>query len=147
MRENIRIATENDIDVVKDFLGRSEVSSEGVESIIDHFIIMEDELGKLQATLGVERIGKDGLLRSLVVTSNIEQTQILTLFKSAVSLAKHKEMQDLYLVTNREASVVFFTMLGFSRVDEVEIPETVLYSQHIRQIAQTDQAIFMKTSL
>jgi N-acetylglutamate synthase-like GNAT family acetyltransferase len=144
---DIRIATEKDIDKVKGFLDKSEVSSAGVESMIDHFIIMEDEYDAVQATLGIEKVEMDGLLRSLVVTSNIKQTEILSLFKSAISLAKHKGLRELYLVTNREASVVFFTMLGFSQIEKKDIAETILNAEHMKQVANADNAIYMKTTL
>ncbi|MBD8069522.1 GNAT family N-acetyltransferase [Bacillus sp. PS06] len=147
MGEKIRIATEKDIEAVKAFLDKSEVSSAGVDSMIDHFIIMEDEFGSVRATLGIERVETDGLLRSLVVTSSIEQTQILTLFKSAISLAQHKEMRDLYLVTNREASVVFFTMLGFSEIEKEQISESILNAEHMKNVAKAENAIYMKTTL
>ncbi|MFC4321889.1 GNAT family N-acetyltransferase [Litchfieldia salsa] len=143
----IRIATEQDIDKLKGFLDKSEVSSTGVESMIDHFILMEDEFGSVQATLGIEKVELDGLLRSLVVTSNIKQTEILSLFKSAISLAKHKELRELYLVTNREASVVFFTMLGFTQLEKEEIAENILQAEHMKQLENAENAIYMKTTI
>lgn len=147
MGENIRIAEVHDIERVKAFLEQSEVTADGVESIIDNFIVMEDDFGNIQATLGIERLEQDGLLRSLVITPNVDQSGILTLFKSALSLAQYKEIRDLYLVTNKEVSVVFFTMLGFSKIEKIEIGEHILNSDHMKTVAHSENAIFMRSTL
>lgn len=141
--KQIRTANEHDIETVKEFLQKADVSTNGIDSMIDHFILMEDEEKNLVATLGIERIEKDGLLRSLVITSKVEQTNLLTLFKSAISLAKHKELEHLYLATNKQASVQFFAMLGFNEVVTEELPEHIKTSNHITQLFETTEPKFM----
>lgn len=145
--KQIRTATERDLDRVKGFLGQADVSAKGIDSMIDHFIIMEDEEDNLVATLGIERIERDGLLRSLVITPKVEQTNLLTLFKSAISLAKHKELEHLYLATNKQASLQFFAMLGFSKVEEEGLPQHIKTSDHITRLFETTEPMFMVSEI
>ncbi|MFT4415376.1 GNAT family N-acetyltransferase [Fredinandcohnia humi] len=141
--KQIRIATDQDIVKVKLFLGQADVSADGIENIIDHFILMEDAEQNILATLGVERIERDGLLRSLVITSMVEQTNLLTLFKSAISLAKQKELERLFLATNKQASVQFFSMLGFEKLEGDQLPEHIQTSNHISQLFETTEPMIM----
>src|SRR5690606_31785766 len=123
--------------------GRADVSSTGVETMIDHFILMENEEGSIVATLGIERLEKDGLLRSLVITPKIDQANILTLFKAVISLAKQKELENLYLATNKQASIQFFEMLNFSQIEERDLPTHIQSSSHISQLFETTNPMFM----
>jgi N-acetylglutamate synthase-like GNAT family acetyltransferase len=145
--KHIRTANEQDIERVTSFLGQAEVSADGIESIIDHFILLEDAEQNILATLGIERIEQDGLLRSLVITAKVDQTNLLTLFKSAISLAKHKELRQLFLATNKQASISFFNMLGFSKIEEQELPEHIKTSNHITQILETNDPMFMVSKI
>ncbi|MCC3356247.1 GNAT family N-acetyltransferase [Bacillus sp. REN16] len=142
--KQIRTANEQDIEKVTSFLGQAEVSAVGIESIIDHFILLEDDEQKILATLGIEKIEQDGLLRSLVISPDVDQTNLLTLFKSAISLAKHKELQRLYLATNKQASIQFFAMLGFGQVESRELPDHIKDSNHITQLlGKTDPMLMV----
>ncbi|MEK5444875.1 GNAT family N-acetyltransferase [Fredinandcohnia sp. FSL W7-1320] len=145
--KQIRTATEQDIEKVRAFLVQAEVSAEGIESIIDHFILLEDAEQQILATLGIERIEKDGLLRSLVISPGVDQTNLLTLFKSAISLAKHKEISRLYLATNKQASIQFFTMLGFGQVETNELPVHIIGSNHISQLLEKADPMFMVSQI
>lgn len=145
--KQIRTANEQDIEKVSAFLGQAEVSSEGVASIIDHFILLEDAEQKILATLGIERIEQDGLLRSLVISPGVDQTNLLTLFKSAISLAKHKELKRLFLATNKQASIQFFAMLGFEQVKMDELPGHIESSNHISQLLKKADPMFMVSQI
>ena len=148
MLEHIRIANENDINRLKDFLGQANVNSDGVDLIVDNFILMEDLEQKLIATIGIERVNSDGLLRSLVISPKLEQSQILALFKGILALAKQKELKNLYLATNKQASVEFFTMLGFGQIGKDELPDHLKVSQHLQHVlGDVDNSIFMRSSL
>ena len=145
VEKQIRVATEIDVNRVKAFLDQSEVSSEGIEDSIDHFVLMEDVNQEIVATLGIERVEKNGLLRSLVVRPSIGQTDILTLFKSIISLAKDKEMDDLYLATNKESSVTFFELLGFEKVTKEILPKELMESNHFQKLVEMKTPIFLKS--
>lgn len=148
MLVEIRVANENDINRLKEFLGQANVNADGVDTIVDNFILMEDAKGNLVATLGIERLMKDGLLRSLVMSPKLDQTQILSLFKGITALAKEKELENLYLATNKRASVEFFSMLGFDKIETEELPDHLKESQHLQYLLEdVDNSIFMKSSI
>ena len=112
----IRAAETKDLVGMKTFLGQAKVSTKGLEEQIDHFILMEDIDGILLGTLGIQRIHDCGLLRSLVVSPTVEQTNILEMFQQILKLAKEKELKRLYLATNKIVSIQFFTLLGLSLI-------------------------------
>lgn len=145
--KQIRTANADDIEKVIMFLSKAEVSTEGIERIIDHFILMEDKEQNICATLGIERIEKDGLLRSLVISPGVDQANLLALFKSAISLAKHKELKRLYLATNKQASIQFFEMLGFGQVEASELPNHIKNSTHITQLLKKTDPMYMISQL
>ncbi|MEH7238877.1 GNAT family N-acetyltransferase [Bacillus sp. JJ1562] len=145
--KQIRTANVQDIEKVTAFLGQAEVSADGIESIIDHFILLEDAEQKILATLGIERIEQDGLLRSLVISQGVDQTNLLTLFKSAISLAKHKELKCLFLATNKQASIQFFAMLGFEQIEEDGLPENIKESNHITKLLERTDPMFMVSQI
>lgn len=145
--KKIRTANEQDIEKVTAFLGQAEVSADGIDLIIDHFILLEDTEQKILATLGIERIEQDGLLRSLVISPGVDQTNLLTLFKSAISLAKHKELNRLFLATNKQASIQFFEMLGFKQAETTELPEHIKDSNHISQLLEKTDPMFMVSQI
>lgn len=143
----IRIANTEDINNINQFLGQADVSTAGINQIIDHFIVMEDDEKNILATLGIERLERDGLLRSLVITPVLGQTQVLSLFKSVLSLAKSKELEHLYLATNIESSIPFFELLGFIKVEMRELPTHLQSSDHITQLKQSTEPMFMVANI
>ncbi|MCA1032115.1 hypothetical protein LCL95_13850 [Bacillus timonensis] len=147
MEKNMRVASISDIEVLKEFLGQAGVSNEGLEAIVDHFVLIENDKGQLMGTVGLERIEQDGLLRSLVISPAVDQTMLLALFKSVLELAKQKEMKRVFLATNKKASVDFFALLGFNAVEREEIPMHIEESKHVSKLLQMDQSLFMELKL
>ena len=68
MREQLKIASKNDYIRIQKFLQKAGISTAGVEEHIHQFVIMESDEGELLATVGFEKEGMDGILRSLVVS-------------------------------------------------------------------------------
>ena len=101
MKLTVRIASFEDIDILKAFLEKAKLNTKGINEMIDSFLIMEDEDGQLKATIGMEQFGVSGLLRSLVVTASTSENDLLSLFREMFLLAKNKEINDLYLATNK----------------------------------------------
>ena len=147
MNYTIRGAGNQDITLVKNFLGQANVSSEGIEKIVDNFLLMIDEGGNLLATMGIERVERDGLLRSLVITPSLSQTDMLALFQRILKLAKEKEIEHLYLATNKHSSIAFFQVLGFHVVHNDHLPNHLLLSEHVQHSMKSEQATYMKVKL
>ena len=114
---------------------------------IDNFSLIETNEGELKACLGVEPVGQVGLLRSFVVSPQIGQPELLLLFKRAFLTAKSKELDALYLVTNKMSAVSFFSGLGFEMVHNSELPDELLEENHLKQALTVDNSTIMKIIL
>jgi N-acetylglutamate synthase-like GNAT family acetyltransferase len=145
--KTIRIANNQDEDSLKDFLNKAGVSSNGIEQCLDYFVVMEDEKGTLLATVGIERVEQDGLLRSLVFSADLDQIHLLKLFQSIITLARKRELKQLYLVTNNQSAVEFFRMLSFEKMPKDEIPENLLASNHFRNSMNVEQTVYLCLSV
>jgi N-acetylglutamate synthase-like GNAT family acetyltransferase len=141
----IRVATEQDLPALVQFLEKANLGTDGIEDTIHFFLLMENEFGGLRATLGVEPYGENGLLRSLVITAGMQENDILVLFEQMLRLAKEKNLSRLFLATNKTASVAFFEMLGFSTVDH--LPVELYQSEHIKNILGVDNSLFLKIEM
>ncbi|BCB05942.1 GNAT family N-acetyltransferase [Bacillus sp. KH172YL63] len=146
MLKVIRQANHEDIHEVVAFLLKAGLSTEGVKDGIDCFLVVEDEEDRLIGTLGIEVQGKIGLLRSLVVTSSFESEELFALFQEILKLAKEKELQRLYLISNRKASLTFFDLLGFQQEKEATVDELKPFV-HAQKLSTVDNCITMKLDL
>jgi N-acetylglutamate synthase-like GNAT family acetyltransferase len=131
---------------LSDFVEKAGVSSEGFESLIDYFVMMENGENEIVACIGVEPNNEHGLLRSLVVSDKLKQAHILTLFQSIQTLAEQKGINNLFLVTNKEASVQFLALMGFKEIDRNLIPNQLLTLEHIRSSLEDSHAKIMVKS-
>jgi N-acetylglutamate synthase-like GNAT family acetyltransferase len=144
METMIRMATEQDLPNLVNFLEKANLGTEGVKETVEYFLLMEDENGSLRATLGVEPFGENGLLRSLVISAGMKENEILALFEQILRLTKEKNISNLFLATNKHTSVPFFEMLGFSTIEEEDLPEVLYQSEHIKNILTVDNSVFLK---
>lgn len=131
----IRIATEKDLLPIQHLLAKANLSERGIEQNIDNFLVVEDAAKKIIGTVGIEPIGKDGLLRSLVMSSESWNAKIgLNFIELAVSYGKQKGYETLYLLTN--SSLPFFEYIGFEVMEESNIPEHIKQSDHFSQFVE-----------
>ena len=148
MASFIRKAGKEDLDKLREFLERANLGTDGVnEESIGCFLLLEDEEGALQGTLGMEAYTNFGMLRSLVVTSGQAQKEIFVLFDQMVQLAKEKGMQSVFLATNKSATLPFFELMGFQRIGRGDLPQEFYGSKHIRHVLNVDNSLFLKFSL
>lgn len=128
----IRIATEKDLLPIQHLLAKASLSERGIEQNIDNFLVVEDPEKKIIGTVGFEPIENDGLLRSLVMSSESWNAKIgLDFIELAVSYGKQKGYETLYLLTN--SSLPFFEYIGFRILEENEIPKHLRASEHFAQ--------------
>ncbi|QOY37252.1 GNAT family N-acetyltransferase [Anaerobacillus isosaccharinicus] len=128
----IRIATAKDLLPIQHLLAKASLSERGIEQNIDNFLVVEDPEKKIIGTVGFEPIEKDGLLRSLVMSSESWNAKIgLDFIELAVSYGKQKGYETLYLLTN--SSLPFFEYIGFRILEENEIPKHLRASEHFAQ--------------
>jgi N-acetylglutamate synthase-like GNAT family acetyltransferase len=139
----LRIAEEKDVQALKSFIEKAGLSSEGIESIVDYFVVMESDEDTMVASLGIEPVEGDGLLRSLVVSENINQAHLLSLFESVHALGKEKGLIGSYLVTNKINSIEFLQLIGFQSIDHEAIPDHLLTSAHFKESLEKEHAVVM----
>ncbi|MCT8140088.1 hypothetical protein H1D32_21770 [Anaerobacillus sp. CMMVII] len=131
----IRIATEKDLLPIQHLLAKASLSERGIEQNIDNFLVVEDPEKKIIGTVGIEPVGRDGLLRSLVLASETWNAKVgLNFIELAVAYGKQKGYEKLFLLTN--TSLPFFEYIGFKIVEENEIPEHLKASEHFSQYVE-----------
>ncbi|MFC4802472.1 GNAT family N-acetyltransferase [Neobacillus sp. GCM10023253] len=148
MQTLIRKATKGDLDRLKGFLTRANLGTDGLsEETIEWFLLLEDEQGELVGSLGMEVCEQFGLLRSLVVTAGQAEKEIFVLFDQMVKLAKEKEMESLFLATNKGAALPLFELMGFEKIGRGELPVGFYQSEHIRHVLNVDNSLFLRLTI
>ena len=131
----IRVANEKDLLPIQKLLARASLSKRGIEQNIDNFLVVESPEKKIIGTVGIEPVGKDGLLRSLVLSSEKWNAKVgLNFIELAVAYGKQKGYENLYLLTN--SSLPFFEYIGFKILEEKEIPPHLKASEHFSQYVE-----------
>jgi N-acetylglutamate synthase-like GNAT family acetyltransferase len=148
MKTLIRQANKEDLEGLRKFLERANLGSDGLTGeSVSSFLLLEDEAGGLKGSLGMEVFEEFGLLRSLVVSAGQAEKEIFMLFDQMVALAKEKGMKSLFLATNKGAALPFFELMGFEKIGRGELPVGFYQSEHIRQVLNVDNSVFLKFNL
>lgn len=147
MESMVRCAQVDDKSKLISFLQEANLGTEGVEETIEYFLIMENEDNSIRATLGIEPLGNYGLLRSLVMTPKASENDLLVIFEQMLKLAREKQLQKLFLATNKKASLHFFSLLGFEREEQANLPQELFTSEHVKHILNVDNSLFMMLKL
>ncbi len=147
MASIIRIAMSGDLDKLTALLEKANLNTNGIGEMLDSFLMMEDEGGGVKATLGMERFGSSGLLRSLVMRADTSENDLLRLFEEMFFIAKGQGVKDLYLATNKLGAMKFVGVLGFQTVDKDQLPMVFTSSEHVKHILTVDNSVFLKRTL
>ena len=148
MEAQIRMANPDDLVNLQVFLVAAGLSSEHVtEESIRSFLVIEGGQGELTGSLGIERFGTYGLLRSLVIQQDTAQDDLLLLFQHALQFARANEISQLFLATNRKSGVAFFNTLGFQEMTTPQLPKELLQSEPVQSLLTVDNSIFLKLIL
>ena len=126
------------------FLKHHELAIDDIDPTLPGFFVA-DEGGDLVGTVGVELLGKLGLLRSLAV-SRTSQGQGLgkQLYEQALKYAKAHGIEKLYLLTT--TAETFFAHNGFVRIERQTVPEEIKQTEQYSRICP-DSAIIMEKML
>jgi N-acetylglutamate synthase-like GNAT family acetyltransferase len=146
MKAVIRRANQSDLPKMMSFLKQAMLGVEGVAESIEYFILMEDQEGRIKATIGIQPVGECGLLRSLVMTEGMNEKDLFFLIEQIFVLAKDRNMKSLYMAT-KENSIHLFTMLGFIQVVTKDLPEQLKNNEHIQHLLSVDNSCFMSINL
>ncbi|PMC37439.1 hypothetical protein CJ195_11835 [Bacillus sp. UMB0899] len=142
----LKIAETKDVERLTMFVEKAGISSEGITNLIDYFVLMENGENEIVACIGVEPVKNTGLLRSLVVSDKLKQAHIVTLFQSIQTLSEKRGITDLFLVTNKEASVQFLSLMGFQKLKADLVPSEMLSIDHMKDSLEDPNAKVMVKS-
>ncbi|RSK28957.1 hypothetical protein EJF36_19880 [Bacillus sp. HMF5848] len=141
----ITVMQEADIPVVQAFLQNAGVNTDGIENMANQLLIVRDAEEGIIATLGLERIGNDGVLRSLVINPQATSVPLVPLFETMIQVAKEQHIHMLYLVTNKRKTIPLFELMDFSIAKD--IPDTVYDNDHIQTAMKVDGSVLLTSSL
>ena len=113
--ENITIteASRDDLRDILDLLSQVQLPHEGVADTLDAFLVARDESSRLVATIGLERHGNTGLLRSAAVAPEYQNCGIGSrLTEKLLERATSNGMEKIVLLTTT-ASEFFARRFGF----------------------------------
>lgn len=147
MEMTVRPAQTADMEKMIIFLREAGLETAGAENMSENFLILEDKIGNIQGTLGIERLGKYGLLRSFAVSRQVLEKDLLILFREMLKLAKSKAIENVYLAVNKPTTANLFSMFGFVIQEKSSLPAELLQSSHAKQILTVDNSLFMMLNL
>ncbi|MBI5215232.1 MAG: GNAT family N-acetyltransferase [Ignavibacteriae bacterium] len=134
---NIRTATQNDLPNIHSLLHQVSLPIEGVAEHVGNFLVAEVE-NTIIGTIGLEvypsampAAGTVGLLRSAAVLPEFQKSGIGTkLYNSLISIAKEKQLTELYLFTN--TAEIYFARKGFTKINREEVTGEIASSSEFR---------------
>jgi N-acetylglutamate synthase-like GNAT family acetyltransferase len=147
MNALVRRAKAEDAEKIISFLHKARLKSEGVAENIEDFFVMEDEYGRVKATIGMESFSAVGLVRSLALTIEATEEDVFQLFQEIFITAKEKGIIDMYLATNKLGAMTFVKLLGFEEIDHGQLPMVLGQSKHVQHILLMENTVFLKKSL
>ncbi|WP_078556160.1 GNAT family N-acetyltransferase [Bacillus alkalicellulosilyticus] len=128
----VRIAEEKDLLPIQRLVAKAGLEEKGIEHQINDFLVIEDSNQQIVGTVGIERLGEDGLLRSLVIRSeNLDAKVSLEFLEVTLAFAKRQKVKNLYLLT--KSALPIFEYLGFEEIPGESIPAHIENSQHFSQ--------------
>lgn len=141
MTQKVRRANTLDVDNLTELLEKAGLSTEGLKENVDNFMVMEQEHGKLMATIGIEPLDSDGLLRSLVISEEVKGMQLFSFFQGILTYAEKSGYERLFLLTHKADSCAFFENFGFKQ--STETPDHIQNSTHYQQAIKAQDPITM----
>jgi amino-acid N-acetyltransferase len=144
MNSAIRKATANDLGNIMALLKKAKLPVEDLESRQVTFHVLESNQ-QLLACLGMEKLGKIGLLRSFAVTEGYRNSGLgRLLFAEVMKWNKEQAFTSIYLLTTTAA--LFFSKNGFEKIPRTEAPLEIQLTSEFSSICPSS-ATLMKFTL
>ena len=116
----IRRAKAEDIDKVAELLSAAKLPLAGVSECIERFFVA-DASGTIVGSVGIEKHGNYGLLRSAAVSEALRGRGVgRRLVDEAIDDARDEGIRALYLLTTTAQD--YFPEFGFERIDRELVP-------------------------
>jgi amino-acid N-acetyltransferase len=118
----IRSAEPGDIEVVGKLLSDADLPMDGLaDQFGPSYAIATDLEGGIVGAAGIERYGRFGLLRSVVVAPEARNQGVAELLvRDRMAWAGTEGLDSVYLLTTTAAQ--YFARLGFEQLDRDELP-------------------------
>ncbi len=112
---------------------------------VDHLAFVAIDGEEITGAIGVERYGRVGLLRSLVVAGHARQARLGQALVSSLETDLRQEgIQELWLLTIDADG--YFARLGYETCDRSDAPEAIRMTREFSGLCPGD-AVLMKKSL
>lgn len=114
--DDVRIspATRADLPELLALLAAVDLLDEGVEEYLDGFMVARDDGGRLLGSIGLERHGSVGLLRSAAVVPDAQGTRLgLRLTAELLDAARAAGVEEVVLLLTTTARDIFGCKFGF----------------------------------
>lgn len=136
-------ARADDWPAIVKLLARGGLDADGLEDHLETTQLVRDQ-GALVACAGLEIYGRAALLRSVVVTPELQGTGLGgRITGQALALAQEHGVTQIYLLT--ETAEDFFACYGFKVLPQAKLPAAVQQSQELK-MACAESAVFMWAS-
>ena len=141
---SVRQARPGDLPALRELLSLCGLPFDGVPDHLNAFLVALDQ-GRLTGSVGVERYGADGLLRSLAVHPDYRGRSLGThLTRRALREARRLGLRRVFLLT--ETASEYFLRLQFRRVPRQQAPPAVQASVEFASVCP-ETAVCMERHL
>lgn len=142
MNPYLRAASAADLPSVERLLLDAGLVTAGVAGHIDHFLLA-DAGGRIVASAGLERYGRQALLRSVAVAPDHRGRGLgRRLVLSILERAAGQQVQEIYLFTTSAAG--YFRRFGFVPIAREEVAEAVRASEEYGECRARAQAMMLR---
>jgi len=143
-RLSVRQARPGDLPALRELLSLCSLPFDGVPDHLDAFLVALDQ-GRLTGSVGVERHGPDGLLRSLAVHPDYRGSGLGTrLTRLALRETRRLGLRQVFLLT--ETASEYFLRFQFRRFPRQQAPPAVQASLEFASVCP-ETAICMERRL
>ena len=141
---DFRRATAADLESVHTLLSQSHLPLEGVSDCIERFFVAEAG-GSIVGSIGMERHGSFGLLRSAAVSRPLQGRGIgRRLVEDLMADAEREGVSAMYLLTTTAEG--YFPSFGFEQIERAAVPAELADSPELKGACPAS-AIVMRKSI
>lgn len=140
----IRAARSEDLDAIKALLeGNGPPATDVTHDLLPDFFVAEDADGAVVGSIGLERFGRNALLRSLAVAKHARNRRLgRNLVAHAEDLARASGVGELWLLTTSAAD--FFSRADYASVDRGTASAELQASTQFSQLCPASAVCFKK---
>ena len=139
---NIQKAGEKDFETVCKLLLQENLPIADLNPLLENFFIAVED-NKITGVIGMDRYGKDGLLRSAIVQKQYRNKGIAAaLVARLFDEAAKQGVSTLYLITDTAAA--YFEKKGFNKITKAEVSPAVLESKEFNGLCPASSIIMVQ---